>query len=110
MVNGTAEFEKLQIKEVTSHFRNGWIFFVVYAKMPSIFAKSQKNADGRNNAVEIDFMDIKPLIIENVTVKAKKMKLKGSENIEKVQESNLSFEKSPNEKIFEDELVFTEKE
>lgn len=110
MVNGVAEFEKLQIKEVTSHFRNGWIFFVVYAKMPSIFTKSQKNADGRNNAVEVDFMDIKPLIIENVTVKAKKMKLKESENIEKVQESILSFEKSPNEKNFEEELVFTEKE
>lgn len=29
VVNGKCEFDKLQIKEVSSHFRNGWIFFVV---------------------------------------------------------------------------------
>ena len=73
MCEGSASFEKLQIKEVTSHFRNGWGFFVVYAKMPSIFSK-KPSEDGEKPAVDIDFLDIKPMILENVTVKAKKMK------------------------------------
>lgn len=29
VINGTCKFDKLQIKEVSSHFRNGWIFIVV---------------------------------------------------------------------------------
>jgi len=32
LVNGCAKFDKIHIKEVTSHFRNGWIFMVVYTK------------------------------------------------------------------------------
>lgn len=109
LVNGVADFEKLQIKEVTSHFRNGWVFFVVYAKMPSIFAKTPKNNSDKQTGVEIDFMEIKPLILENVMVKAKKMKNKKEtkaedEMSEQDQESN---SKSIGE---DDELVLSEKD
>ena len=71
LVNGSATFDKIQIKEVTSHFRNGWIFFVVYPKV-------NKNANvllsGSN--VVVNSQQIKPLIIEKVIVKAKKTKEK----------------------------------
>ena len=29
MRNGEATFDKLQINDVTSHFKNGWVFLVV---------------------------------------------------------------------------------
>jgi len=69
LVNGTATFEKIQIKEVTSHFRNGWIFFVVY---PKIIA----NTTPAGGANIINSQKIKPLILEKVVVKAKKAKEK----------------------------------
>ena len=33
LINGTCLFEKIQIRDVTSHFRNGWIFIVVIPSM-----------------------------------------------------------------------------
>ncbi len=30
LTKGSAGFEKIQIKEVTSHFRNGWIFLMIH--------------------------------------------------------------------------------
>lgn len=30
---GVCRFEKIQIREVTSHFRNGWIFIVIIPSM-----------------------------------------------------------------------------
>lgn len=112
-MNGIAEFEKLQIKEVTSHFRNGWIFFMVYAKMPSIFAKSSKNAAEKQiqGSVEIDFLDIKPLILENVMVKAKKMKSrKDLKVVDEKEESEGNEESNSNGNAEEDELVLSEKD
>jgi len=74
LMNGSATFDKIQIKEVTSHFRNGWIFFVVYPKV-------NKNANvllsGSNMVV--NSQQIKPLIIEKVIVKAKKTKERDQE-------------------------------
>lgn len=32
MIDGIVTFEKVQICDVTSHFRNGWIFLVVFPK------------------------------------------------------------------------------
>ena len=70
-MNGSATFEKIQIKEVTSHFRNGWIFFVVYPKI------SNQNSNGAISAGSIvNNQKIKPLILEKVVVKAKKAKEK----------------------------------
>ena len=71
MVNGSVTFEKIQIKEVTSHFRNGWIFFVVY---PKINKSSNNNILFNGNGAIVDAQKIKPLILEKVIVKAKKTK------------------------------------
>jgi len=106
-----AEFEKLQIKEVTSHFRNGWIFFIVYAKMPSIFSKNNK-IDKKSTGLDVDFMDIKPFILENVMVKAKKMKSSKDKDV-KMEEKNgeISFQESNSKSADEeDKLVLSEKE
>ncbi|OMJ83955.1 hypothetical protein SteCoe_13286 [Stentor coeruleus] len=54
--NSTLFFRKIAIKEVTSHFRNGCFFFVVSSKEGS---------------------SIKPLIIENFVVKARKINNEG---------------------------------
>jgi hypothetical protein len=70
LVNGSATFEKIQIKEVTSHFRNGWVFFVVYPKLNS----TTSSASG--NGPNVSGQKIKPLILEKVVVKAKKAKEK----------------------------------
>ena len=109
LVNGVAEFEKLQIKEVTSHFRNGWIFFVVYAKMPSILGKNpKKESEKQNSGVEIEFLDIKPLILENVMVKAKKMKKGKEAKIEEGKEEEISENNSKSIVEEEDDLVLSE--
>ena len=76
LVNGTATFDKIQIKEVTSHFRNGWIFFVVYPKMAKT---SNSNIFFGGNGVTVEGQKIKPLILEKVIVKAKKTKEKDQE-------------------------------
>ena len=74
MVNGTVTFDKIQIKEVTSHFRNGWVFFVVYPK-------STHFANGANSSPSfVAPQKIKPLILEKVIVKAKKSKDKDGMN------------------------------
>ena len=65
MANGECKIKKLQIREVTSHYRSGVVFLVV-----------QPNEDNYNPIIKqenfIDHKKIKPLIIENVVVKAKK--------------------------------------
>jgi len=73
LVNGTATFEKIQIKEVTSHFRNGWIFFVVY---PKLTGNTSNNVMLNGNGTFVPNNKIKPLILEKVIVKAKKAKEK----------------------------------
>ena len=75
LINGSATFEKIQIKEVTSHFRNGWIFFVVYPKITNTSGSSNLLA-GIPGSVTINSQKIKPLILEKVVVKAKKAKEK----------------------------------
>lgn len=73
LTNGSATFEKIQIKEVTSHFRNGWIFFVVYPKVTN--ANPNNMLMGASGQF-INSQKIKPLILEKVVVKAKKAKEK----------------------------------
>lgn len=68
-MNGYCSFEKIQIKEVTSHFRKGYVFLVVYPKMPT-FGNISSGSIQQNF---VDFTTIKPLIIEKVVVKAKKI-------------------------------------
>jgi hypothetical protein len=55
--NSTIFFRKIAIKEVTSHFRNGCFFFVVTTKDTNV---------------------IKPLIVDNFVVKARKINNEGA--------------------------------
>lgn len=78
MINGTVTFDKIQIKEVTSHFRNGWVFFVVYPKISNVGGNVL--GVGRDNVIAAQ--KIRPFIIEKVIVKAKKAKEKETEEPE----------------------------
>jgi len=105
LINGSVTFEKIQIKEVTSHFRNGWVFFVVYPKFAS-------NSSSLNNSAKGNFINsqyIKPFVLEKVVVKAKKAKEKDSENDndndnENDEGDNKIFEEDSVKKVDEDEL------
>eukprot|EP01015_Nassula_variabilis_P000276 TRINITY_DN10129_c0_g2_i10.p1 TRINITY_DN10129_c0_g2~~TRINITY_DN10129_c0_g2_i10.p1 ORF type:complete len:137 (-),score=22.73 TRINITY_DN10129_c0_g2_i10:108-518(-) len=66
LINGSCVFDKIHVKEVTSHFRNGWIFIVVYPRECSNLMFNGHQLINPNL--------IQPLIIEKVIVKAKKMK------------------------------------
>lgn len=65
------EFEKVQIQEVSSHFRNGEVFIVVYPR--GCF-----NCDDKP---KIHYQSIKPLVFEKVIVRAKKLKTKLKKNL-----------------------------
>jgi len=88
LTNGTATFEKIQIKEVTSHFRNGWIFFVVYPKITNTGGSSNLLMGASGNV--INSQKIKPLILEKVVVKAKKAKEKEMDGEKNEPEDNQS--------------------
>lgn len=71
LVNGVATFDKIQIKEVTSHFRNGWVFFVVYPKTTGVVLN---NFVAEANGVMVNHQQVRPLVLEKVVVKAKRSK------------------------------------
>ena len=64
-MNGICSFEKIHVKEVTSHFRNGWVFFMVYPRQTANITFHGPKL--------VNPTKIKPLALENVIVKAKKM-------------------------------------
>lgn len=83
LVDGAVTFDKIQIKEVTSHFRNGWVFFVVYPKTAgTVFNRAMPGG----NAILVDHNQVRPLVLERVVVKAKKIKEK-NERGEEIQDS-----------------------
>jgi len=106
LINGSVTFEKIQIKEVTSHFRNGWIFFVVYPKFASNNSSVMNSAKGNF----INSQQIKPFVLEKVVVKAKKAKENISENADNENDNdneegdNKIFEEDSVKKVDEDEL------
>lgn len=51
---------KIQIREVSSHFRNGWVFLIVQAKYSTMTGDSLVT-------------QIKPLVLENVVIRAKEV-------------------------------------
>jgi len=73
LVDGAVTFDKIQVKEVTSHFRNGWVFFVV---QPKSSGNVLNNLIDMTNGVMINPQIVKPLIIEKMVVKAKRAKEK----------------------------------
>jgi len=65
---GICRFEKIQIKEVSSHFRNGWIFIVIIPSMTPLGSAST------SSETYVDYTKIEPLVLEKIVVKAKKLK------------------------------------
>ncbi|KAL4488476.1 hypothetical protein ABPG72_013044 [Tetrahymena utriculariae] len=78
LYQGRVSFDKIQIKEVTSHYLNGWIYLIIFPKHP-------KEIKQQNNQGNIDFAEIKPLILEKIIVKAKKMRENKSQSSNKNQ-------------------------
>ena len=76
MMNGVASFEKIQIKEVTSHLRNGWIFIVVQPMTIQNEKCNPRLLSSNRNKQPVDIKKIKPLVIDKIVVKAKKLKEK----------------------------------
>lgn len=76
MINGVATFEKIQIKEVTSHLRNGWIFMVVQPMNLQNEKTNPKMLNLGRGKRSVDIKKIKPLVIDKIVVKAKKLKEK----------------------------------
>jgi len=94
LVDGVARFDKIQINEVTSHFRNGWIFFVVYPKASNVVLNNFAAGKG---GIAINHQNVKPLVMEKIVVKAKRSKekeLAANENSEtrEVEDANQCFE------------------
>lgn len=65
LLEGRSIVQKLQIKEVTSHYRSGMVFLVIQPN------KKNYNPLIIDDKSYIDYRLIKPLIIENIRVKAK---------------------------------------
>lgn len=64
MREGCCTFDKLQIREVSSHFRNGWVFVVVQAR-------SGESSLGKQTGIQELISSIQPYVLDNVVIKAK---------------------------------------
>ena len=53
LVNGKVSYEKIQIKEVTSHYLNGCISMIIFPNPPKVEFKGQ--IANNNNSTIIDF-------------------------------------------------------
>jgi hypothetical protein len=62
---GICTFDKLQIKEVSSHFRNGWVFLVVQPRAVT------DNTPSSTLAIQELILSIQPFVLDNVIIKAK---------------------------------------
>lgn len=85
LINGEAVFKKVQIKEVSSHYRNGCIFIFVYAKMPSF----SSDYNSRHNGSVVNFQEVKPFVIPNVIIKAKKFSKR--RNLDSLNEDSIDY-------------------
>lgn len=81
-------FEKVQIREVSSHYRNGNLFLIIFARaaLNNAYLKKEETSD----KLFIDYQEIKPLVIENMVVRAKKLQLKLKKKLKKKNEENKS--------------------
>lgn len=68
LFHGNAEFRKIHIREVSSYYANGWVYLVVYPKAPSF----TYNAKESTLEQMVDYQLIKPLVLSEVIIRAKK--------------------------------------
>lgn len=68
LFHGSADYRKIHLREVSSYFTNGWFYLVIHPKAPSF------NYNTKESTLEqtIDHRLIKPLVISEVVVRAKK--------------------------------------
>lgn len=85
LFDGEMLFDKVQIRDVSSHYRGGSLFLIVFAKA-SQNNTFQKEED--NEKTIVNYEDIKPLIVEKMVVRAKKLKLKMKKKIKNNEENN----------------------
>jgi len=101
LVDGAVTFDKIQVKEVTSHFRNGWVFFVV---QPKSSGNVLNNLIDMTNGVMINPQNVKPLIIEKMVVKAKRSKEK-KQGLDLEEEKDTEIEQEQEQ---DQETIFTQ--
>lgn len=70
MHQGEGSLSKLQFKEVSSFYSNNGIFFIMYAK-PQSFKYNNSNSVNSSDK-NINYHLIRPLVIKDIIVKAKK--------------------------------------
>ena len=68
LIQGVAHYSKIQFREVTSYYKNGWIYFVICPK-PMPFAYKSNDTTYENY---VNWQLIKPLVLSEIVVKAKK--------------------------------------
>lgn len=91
LIDGEMTFEKVQIREVSSHYRNGSLFLAIFPKLPQ---NGQVLKKEEGESILIDSQEIKPLVIEKLVVRAKKLKYKMKRKIKSKNEENRSEELS----------------
>lgn len=65
---GVGSYHKIQFREVTSYYKNGWVHFVICPK-PLPFSYRAKDSPYE---MHIDWQLIRPLVLSEIVVKAKK--------------------------------------
>lgn len=88
LVGGSCTFDKIQIKEVTSHYRKGMLFLVAFSKMPTFGCIHDEHY--------VDYNLIRPLVVDKVVVKAKKVKeggMAGTKESSNIKETDKESEK-----------------
>lgn len=65
---GAGQYHKIQFREVTSYYKNGWVYLVICPK-PLPFSYRDKNPAYERH---IEWQLIRPLVLSEVVVKAKK--------------------------------------
>lgn len=98
---GVCKFEKIQIKEVTSHFRNGWVFIVI---IPSMTPLGSVVPD--QQAV-VDYTRVQPLVLERVVVKAKKLKERREEGQQREDEEEAEDGEQEERRMEQEEQIYS---
>lgn len=80
--DGLCIFSKIQIREVTSHYRNSKVFVVVMPSEYSLETTNHMQAPYEKSKNFIDYSMIQPLILSDISVKAKSIKKSPNANLE----------------------------
>ena len=74
LVSSKCEFNRVHFREVSSHFRGGWLFIVICP----VLQQNSSKCSNQPSAQDLEASKIKPFIMDKVVIKAKKLKKKHS--------------------------------